>query len=119
MGKITVRNIRVYAYHGCLKEETVIGSDYLVTIKIFSDLEKASISDDLADTVDYVFINRIVKQEMRIRSKLLEHVAKRMLNRVFDEMKSVTKAVISVSKMNPPIDGDVEMVTVTLKEKRG
>lgn len=119
MGKITVSNIRVYAYHGCLKEETVIGSDYLVTIEIFSDLEKASISDDLADTVDYVFINRIVKQEMRIRSKLLEHVAKRMLNRVFDEMKSVTKAVISVSKMNPPIDGDVEMVTVTLKEKRG
>jgi len=119
VGKITVSNIRVYAYHGCLKEEAVIGGDYLVTIEIFSDLEKASISDDLADTVDYVFINRIVKQEMRIRSKLLEHVAKRMLNRVFDEMKSVTKAVISVSKMNPPIDGDVEMVTVTLKEKRG
>ena len=118
MGKITVSNIRVYAYHGCLKEEGVIGSDYLVTVEIFSDLQKASISDDLADTVDYVLINRIVKEEMRISSKLLEHVAKRILDRVFDEMESITKAVISVSKMNPPIDGDVEMVTVTLKEKR-
>ena len=118
MGKITVRNSRVYAYHGCLEEESIIGSDYLVTIEVFSDLQKATVSDDLADTVDYVFINRIVKEEMRISSKLLEHVAKRILDRVFDELKSVTKAVISVSKINPPIDGDVEMVTVTLKEKR-
>ena len=119
MGKITVSNIRVYAYHGCLEEESIIGSDYLVTVEIKADLEKASVSDNLADTVDYVFINKVVKEEMRISSKLLEHVAKRILSRVFDEMKSVTKAVISVSKMNPPIDGDVEMVTVTLKEKRG
>ena len=118
MGKIKVSNIRVYAHHGCLKEEAVIGSDYLVTIEIFSDIQKASISDDLADTVDYVFINRIVKEEMQINSKLLEHVTKRILDRVFNEIKSVTKAVISVSKINPPIDGDVEMVTVTLKEKR-
>lgn len=118
MGKITVRNIRVYAYHGCLEEESLIGSDYLVTIDVFSDLQKATVSDDLADTVDYVFINRIVKEEMRISSKLLEHVAKRILDRVFDELTSVTKAVVSVSKINPPIDGDVEMVTVTLKEKR-
>lgn len=119
MGKITVSNIRVYAYHGCLKEESVIGSDYLVAVEIFSDLQKASNSDNLEDTVDYVFINRVVKEEMRISSKLLEHVAKRILDRIFDEMETVTKAVISVSKMNPPIDGGVEMVTVTLKEKRG
>ena len=118
MGKITVSNIRVYAYHGCLKEESVIGSDYIVTVEIFSDLQKASISDNLEDTLDYVFINRIVKEEMRISSKLLEHVVKRILDRIFDEMETVTKAVVSVSKMNPPIDGDVEMVTVTLKEKR-
>ncbi len=118
MGKITVSNIRVYAYHGCLEEESIIGSDYLVTIEIFSDLQKATVSDDLEDTVDYVFINGIVKEEMRISSKLLEHVAKRILDRVFNEIESVTKAVISVSKINPPIDGDVEMVTVTLKEKR-
>jgi len=118
VGKITVSNIRVYAYHGCLKEESVIGSDYIVTVEIFSDLQKASISDNLEDTLDYVFINRIVKEEMRISSKLLEHVVKRILDRIFDEMETVTKAVVSVSKMNPPIDGDVEMVTVTLKEKR-
>lgn len=118
MGKITVRNIRVYAHHGCLKEENIIGSDYLVTVEVYADLQKASISDNLADTVDYVFINKVVKEEMHIGSKLLEHVSKRILDRIFKELKIVTKGVVSVSKMNPPINGDVEMVTVTLKKKR-
>jgi dihydroneopterin aldolase len=118
VGKITVRNIRVYAHHGCLKEESIIGSDYLVTVEVFADLQKASVSDNLANTVDYVFINRVVKEEMKINSKLLEHVSKRILDRIFKELQIVTKAVVSVSKVNPPINGDVEMVTVTLKKKR-
>jgi len=118
VGKITVRNIRVYAYHGCLNEERLIGSDYLVTVEIFTKLEKASTSDNLIDTIDYVFINSIVKEEMKISSNLLEHVAKRIINRVFNEIKAAEKIVVAVSKINPPIRGDVEMVTVTLKEKR-
>lgn len=118
MGKITVQNIRVYAYHGCLNEERLIGSDYLVTVEIFTNLEKASTSDNLNDTIDYVFINNIVKEEMKISSNLLEHVAKRIISRVFNEINTAEKTVVAVSKINPPIGGDVEMVTVTLKEKR-
>ena len=118
MGKIKVENIRIYAYHGCLKEETNVGSDYSVDIMVNSNLKKASKSDHLADTVDYVHINNIVKEEMKMPSKLLEHVGKRILDRIFDELIIVTKAAVSVSKINPPIGGDVEKVTVVLKEKR-
>lgn len=118
MGKIKVENIRVYAHHGCLKEETSIGSDYLVNIAVRSDLKKASKSDDLRDTVDYVHINYIVKEEMKVPSKLLEHVGKRIIDRIFLEIPMVKIVEVSVSKINPPINGDVEKVTVTLKEKR-
>ncbi len=118
MGKIKVRNIKVYAHHGCLKEETNIGSEYLVNISVDAPLEKASLSDNLIDTVDYVHLNRIVKEEMKIASKLLEHVAKRILHRIFSELREVSKVKVSVSKINPPIGGDVENVTVVLKEKR-
>jgi dihydroneopterin aldolase len=118
VGKITVSNIRVYGYHGCLNEEKIVGSDYLVTIEIFADLQKAAVSDSLSDTVDYVLVNRIVKEEMAISSKLLERVAQRILDRIFLEIIRVTKVMVSVSKVNPPIGGDVEMVTVTLRKKR-
>lgn len=118
MGKIKVKNIRVYAHHGCLPEETSIGSEYLVNVHITANLKKASNSDDLVDTVDYVHINQIVKEEMKIPSKLLEHVCKRIINRIFLEIPIVKTAEVLVSKINPPIGGDVEKVTVVLKEKR-
>ena len=118
MGKVKVENIRVYAYHGCLQEETQIGSDYRVDVSVNADLSKASVSDALSDTVDYVHINQIVKEEMNIPSKLLEHVGQRILSRIFSELKTVTNASVSVSKINPPIGGDVEMVTVRLRSKR-
>lgn len=118
MGKIRLNNIRVHSNHGCLKEEMLIGSDYRVDLEAYADLSVPSQSDKLSDTVDYVHLNNIVKEEMAVRSNLLEHVAKRILNRIFFEIGSVSKAEIQVSKINPPIGGDVESVTVVLKAKR-
>ncbi|UWX54992.1 dihydroneopterin aldolase [Maribacter litopenaei] len=118
MGTIRVDNIRVYSYHGCLSEETKIGSDYLVNVEVKADLSKAIESDELRDTVDYVHINRIVVEEMGIPSKLLEHVAKRIGNRILGDLSMVKKTTISVAKVNPPINGDVEKVLVKLSFKR-
>tara|TARA_R110002012_G_scaffold253330_1_gene432338 strand:+ start:1084 stop:1440 length:357 start_codon:yes stop_codon:yes gene_type:complete len=118
MGKIKLSTIKVYAYHGCLREESIIGSDYSVDVELVADLTKASITDELKDTVDYVLINHIVKEEMAIKSKLLEHVAKRILDRILASCSSVSKAEVSVSKINPPINGDVEMVSINLQLTR-
>lgn len=118
MGKVKLSNIRVYAHHGCLEEEAIIGSDYRVDLEVKTDLTLASQSDNLLDTVDYVHLNRIVKEEMNVRSKLLEHVAKRIIDRVFSELETVEEVEISVSKINPPIGGDVEMVTIILQRTR-
>lgn len=118
MGIIKVDNIRVFAYHGCLKEETKIGSDYRVDLEVKANLQPSSKSDKLSDTVDYVFLNRIIKEEMAIASHLLETVAKRILNRIFDEDTMVKKATVWVSKLNPPIGGDVQRVTIKMTDKR-
>ena len=118
MGVIQVNNIKLYAYHGCLEEEAKIGSEYRVDVSVKANLKKSSITDELIDTVDYVHLNYIVKQEMAIRSKLLEEVVKRILNRIFKELSMVKKAKVSVAKLNPPIGGNVEEVVVILSKKR-
>lgn len=118
MGIIKLNNIRTFSYHGCLLEEGKIGSDYSVSIEVKTDLRKSSISDDLKDTVDYVLLNKIVVEEMAIRSHLLEHVAHRIITRVFKEVPSISRIILAVSKLNPPIGGDVEAVTVELEEYR-
>lgn len=118
MGSIKLKNIKVFAYHGCLDEEGRIGSDYRVDLKVQGDLSRSAKTDALKDTIDYVHLNRIVKEEMAIRSKLLETVAERILNRVLDELLLVQKVTVDVSKINPPIGGNVEMVTVRRSKSR-
>ena len=118
MGQIRLENIRVYAYHGCLSEEAKIGSEYRVDLEVEANLATSAASDALADTVDYVLLNRIVKDEMAIPSKLLETVAQRILNRIFLEDGLVENATVWVSKINPPIGGDVERVTIKMAESR-
>ena len=118
MGIIKVENIRVFAYHGCLREEAKIGSDYRVDLQIETNLQASAKTDDLKDTVDYVFLNKAIKEEMQIPSHLLETVAKRILNRIFNEGESIKKATVWVSKLNPPIGGDVERVTIKMTHQR-
>ena len=118
MGEIKIENIRVFSHHGCLKEETAIGSDYRVDLRVKANLKPSASSDKLKDTVDYVFLNKVVREEMSVPSKLLETVAQRILTRILAEDQLIAKASISVSKLNPPIGGDVKMVTVKLTEKR-
>lgn len=118
MGVIKVENIKVNAYHGCLKEETQIGSEYRVDLEIKANLQTSAKTDALNDTVDYVFLNRIIKEEMAIPSKLLETVARRILDRIFNEDAMVKKATVWVSKINPPIGGDVACVTIKMTDRR-
>jgi 7,8-dihydroneopterin aldolase/epimerase/oxygenase len=118
MGTIKLQNIRTFSFHGCLEEEAKIGSDYRVDLEVKCDLRKSALSDELNDTVDYVLLNRIVVEEMDIRSKLLEHVANRIITRIFKEIPEVSRIVLAVSKLNPPIGGDVEAVTIEMEEYR-
>lgn len=118
MSTIRLKDIRLFANHGCLTEEEKIGSDYLVNLKVKANLVKAAETDALADTVDYVHLNRIVKEQMAVRSKLLEHVGQRIIDAIFKELPLVTDVKVTVSKVNPPIGGDVAEVSVTMKAKR-
>lgn len=118
MGTIKLQNIRTFSFHGCLEEEGKIGSDYRVDLEVKTDLRKSSLSDELKDTVDYVLLNKIVEEEMAIRSHLLEHVANRIITRIFKEIPAVSRILLAVSKLNPPIGGDVEAVTIEMEEYR-
>ncbi len=118
MGRISVNTIRVYAHHGCLEEEEIIGSAYEVDLEVEADLSLPSETDHLADTVDYVHLHRIVTEEMGIRSKLLEHVGQRIIGRIWKELPTVNSVSVTVAKLNPPIGGDVERVSVQLRGRR-
>ncbi len=118
LGTIKLKNIKVFSYHGCMVEEGRIGSDYRIDLTVKGDLSRSALTDELRDTIDYVHLNKIVKEEMTIRTKLLETVAERILDRILRELKLVQKVKVAVSKINPPIGGDVGMVRVSRSKSR-
>ena len=115
MSTIRLKNIKIYAYHGCLVEEEKIGSDYLVNLSVKADLSRAASTDKLGDTVDYVHLQEIVKREMAKRSKLLESVGQRIIDAIFNQIPMARAVQVTVSKVNPPIGGDVAEVSVTME----
>ena len=115
MGKVILKDIRIYAFHGCMEEEELIGSDYIVNLEVETDMHQPAYSDLLEDAVDYVQLNAIVKEEMLIRSRLLEHIAQRIIDKIFKQFPMVKNVEVKVAKQNPPIGGEVREVCVCIK----
>ena len=115
---ITITGIKAFGYHGVFEHEAVNGQDFFVDVELRVNLDKASASDDLKDTVDYVHIYSIVYREMKQRSKLLETVVQRIIDEILSKHISVQTVQVEVAKINPPIGGDVGYVSVERKAKR-
>jgi len=113
---IEVNNIKLYAFHGCLEEEARIGGNYSIDVAMRTDFSQAAQTDELSQTINYVDVNRIVTEEMAIRSKLIEHVGQRIVSRLLNEVKSIDALRVKVVKICPPINGDVENVAIIIEE---
>ncbi len=113
---IEINGIKIYAFHGCLPEEEKIGGHYKVDVMLNTNFLSAALEDDLTKTIDYVDVNRIVFEEMGIRSKLIEHVGKRIIDRLKNEIPQIDSIRVKIIKICPPINGDVEDVAIIIEE---
>ncbi|MDH6355671.1 dihydroneopterin aldolase [Dysgonomonas sp. PH5-45] len=113
-GYILLENIEIYAHHGVFEQETVVGNTFIVNLKAEVEMEAACQSDQLSGTVSYADVYDIVKEEMLIPSKLLEHVAYRIISRLKATYGSINGIELKISKRNPPIGGQVDFASVIL-----
>ena len=118
MGIIRIEDIRCFSYHGCMEEEGVIGTVFSVDVELKADLSVSAKSDLLTDTIDYGAVSKPVQEEMTVRSKLIEHVTQRILNRLMKDFPLVESSKVIVVKHAAPINGEVKRVCVTLEAKR-
>jgi dihydroneopterin aldolase len=116
VNRINIEGIKLYAFHGCLEEEAKIGANYIVDVNITTDFSKAAISDDLIDTIDYCAIYEISKKQMAIRSKLIEQVCKRIFDEIISDFKTITALKVRITKLSPPMNGNVEKVSVEIEK---
>jgi 7,8-dihydroneopterin aldolase/epimerase/oxygenase len=115
---IELENMEFFGYHGCYKEEQVVGNQFVVNVRLETSSMVASKTDKIHDALNYQMAYNIVKKEMAIPSHLLEHVALRILDSLFNELDLLEKATVKVSKLNPPMGGKMDRVSVTLTQIR-
>jgi dihydroneopterin aldolase len=103
MGLIAIEGIKLFAYHGYYAEEQIIGSEYLIDVYAEINSNLATKSDQLSDTLNYETIYRIVKVQMSNKSKLIETVAQRIIERIKSIFENVLSLKVRISKLNPPL----------------
>ena len=118
MGKIFVEGIKIYAFHGCFKEEADIGTNFQVDVVLDADLSKPAKTDDINDAVNYQAVFTIIKEQMAIRSNLLENVSNRISETLFKEFPEVSKIKLKVSKLNVPLGGHIDNVAIQIENER-
>lgn len=116
MSVISIEGMEFFAYHGCFTEEQIIGTKFRIDLFLEVNTSKAEESDKLTDTVNYQEVFMMVKEEMKIKSKLLEHVGRRILDKVKIQFPEVEKARIKIRKLNPPLGGKMDFVSLELEQ---
>lgn len=118
MSKILLEEMEFFAYHGCFKEEQIIGNQFVVNIELETDTTQAEQSDDLHHTVNYQEVYNTVREQIAIKSHLLEHVGRRMVDAIMERFVAITYLKLKISKMNPPMGGKMKCVSLVLEQSR-
>lgn len=115
---ITLNSLRIHAYHGVGTQETIVGNEFIINARLKVDISKPGKSDTVEDTVSYADVFNIIKSEMQTPSKLLEHVAYRIVKQLFKEFEAIEEINLSLNKNNPPMGADIDSAGVTITCKR-
>lgn len=111
---ILLKEIRCYAYHGVAPQENLIGNEYIIDLKLKVDISRAAQTDDVADTVNYAEVHHVIKTEMAVPAKLLEHVGGRIVEKLFQQFSTIEEIELRLSKRNPPMGADIDSAGIEL-----
>lgn len=111
---IFIEGMEFYAHHGCFEQERAIGTWFKVDLHLYADTLQAQLSDDLEATINYAEVYNKVKEEMSVSSRLMEHVARRIADRILRDCPKVEKLRLKLQKINPPLGEKIKSAGVEI-----
>jgi len=118
MSKISLENMEFHAFHGCLEHEKTLGNTFIVSITMELDTKLAAETDNLEHTLNYQLVYDVVKTQMQLPSQLIEHIAERILDHLMRSFPQIEELDVRLSKLNPPLGGKVDRVTIQLSKTK-
>ena len=118
MNKITLENMEFHAFHGCLEFEQELGNTFIVSVTVELDTTHAGKTDELEHTLNYQLVYDAIKEQMEIPSKLIEYAGQRIMDTLLEDFPQIHSLDVKLSKLNPPLGGKVERVTIELSKSK-
>lgn len=109
---IELENMEFQAFHGCYPLEQVVGNRFRVSVTLWADLSRAAQSDQVGDTINYLRVFEIVREQMAVTSHILENVCARIIDALYGAFPQCERVRVKVSKIAPPLGGKIEQVSV-------
>lgn len=100
---IVISDARFYACHGVGEQERKVGAEFTVSVRVGYDVTRAMDTDDVGDTLSYAKVYKVVRRQMAIPSRLLEHVAARIARALRVGFPGISSIAIKIRKDNPPM----------------
>lgn len=118
-GRIHLRNMVFYGYHGNLSAENALGQRFEIDLTLSLDIAEATRTDDLANTVDYGKVYALCRSTVEgAHVKLLETLAARLIDGVFAACPRVTRVEIVIRKPSVPLPGVLDHVALETSRNR-
>lgn len=117
--RIEITSIKAFGFHGVFEHEAREGQEFLVDVAMSVDLQRASATDALEDTVDYGAITDLVVNEIKgERVALIEKLAGRIAENILSSQNKVENVAVTVHKPHAPVSASVTDISVTVHRKR-
>lgn len=113
---LEIEEMEFFAYHGCFEAEQIVGNKFRVYACLHYQCDRPATTDNIGDALSYQTAYEIIAREMMKRSHLLEHVGKRILTALYEAFPQLEYAKIKISKMNPPLGGQIGCTSVSLEK---
>ena|SRR5699024_6283211 len=119
MGIISLTGLRARGHHGVLDHERATGQTFLVDLELELDVDEAAQTDDVAATVNYAEVAKVVEEIVTGEPvNLIETLAVAMADAILRNFPRVTSVLVTVNKPQAPIPADFANVAVTISRDR-
>ena len=97
--RILLEGMVFFGRHGALPAERELGQRFFVSVEMSLDLQPAGTTDDLAKTVDYGEVHRLVRSIVEGEpANLIEAVAEKVAASILEHHPSVDEVRVKVAK---------------------
>ncbi|MDR3046896.1 MAG: dihydroneopterin aldolase [Bacteroidales bacterium] len=113
--QLLINGMEFYAFHGCFKEEKIIGTRFKVDVSLEYDCQEAAQNDDLSKTINYQTVHQLVEKIMKKPANIIEHLSYKIIQSLQQNFPELQKTEVTVYKLNPAIGGKADWVAVKIQ----